>query len=171
MTIARRSIVESFLLVVWCCAPAWGQQFRIWQVVEFAEDVQVAEADNVARSHLETIDRFVEAGQWDEAIEALRRLMDTDGDKLLALDDRSGAERSEGEFLRYVSLRDYCQMRLAAMHGKADQVLVLYRARVDPLAENWFREAIGRRRCQPLAPHHRTFLRQFLWRRRVVSVG
>jgi hypothetical protein len=34
-------------------------------------------------------------------------------------------------------------MRLAAMHGKADQVLALYRARVDPLAENWFREALA----------------------------
>jgi hypothetical protein len=164
-------MVESFILVVSCCAPAWGQQFRIWQVVEFAEDVQVAEADNVARSHLETIDRFVDAGQWDEAIEALRRLMDTDGDKLLALDGRSGAERSEGEFLRYVSLRDYCQMRLAAMHGKADQVLALYRARVDLAGRELVPRGVSQRRCRPYAPHHRTFFRQFLWRRRVVSAG
>ncbi|MCL4205434.1 MAG: PQQ-binding-like beta-propeller repeat protein [Pirellulaceae bacterium] len=124
-----------------CCAPTFGQQFRIWQVVEFAEDVQVAEADNVARSQLETIDRFVDAGQWDEAVEALRRLMDTDGDKLLALTGRSGSDRKEGRFVRFVSLRDYCQMRLAALHGHADEALDLYRARVDSLADNWLREA------------------------------
>jgi outer membrane protein assembly factor BamB len=141
MTFPRRPIFGLFALAVACCAPAFGQQFRVWQVVEFAEDVQVAEADNVARSQLETIDRFVDAGQWDEAVEALRRLMDTDGDKLLALTGRSGAERKDGQFVRYIPLRDYCQLRLAELHGRADEALDLYRARVDSLAENWLREA------------------------------
>jgi hypothetical protein len=150
MTFHRRSLIGCLLLAVLWSAPAWGQQFRIWQVVDFAEDIQVSEADQAARSHLETIDRFVEAGQWDEAIEALQRLMDTDGDKLLALSDRSGAERGEGQFVRYVSLRDYCQMRLVAMHGRADEALALYRSRVDSLAENCLRESARSGDISPL---------------------
>jgi len=124
-------------------SPAIAQQFRIWQVVEFAEDVQLPEADNVARSQLETIDRFLEAGQWDEAVEALRRLMDTDGDKLVSLGGRNGSDRADDRFARYIPLRDYCQMRLAAMDGTSDPALDLYRNRVDALAENWLREGMA----------------------------
>lgn len=118
-------------------SPSPAQRFRIGQLVEFAEEVQLPEADNVARAHLETIDRFVEAGQWDEAIEALGRLMDLPGDRLLP----APGSDSGGGFVRYMALRDYCHLRLAAMSGSADEALALYRSRVDVLAESWFREA------------------------------
>ncbi len=150
MTFARPPKVAWLLLVIWPCAPAVAQQFRVWQVVEFSEEVQVDEADHVARSHLETIERFLDADQWDEAIEALQRLMDTDGDTLLALRSRRGADLRAGEFLRYVSLRDYCQMRLASLYGRSDQALEQYRAQVDSLAESWLREATARDDAGPL---------------------
>lgn len=150
MTNARPSMVAWLLLVVWPCAPISAQQFRVWQIVEFSEEVQVAEADHVVRSHLETIERFIAADQWDEAIEALQRLMDTDGDALLALRSRRRADLRPGEFLRYISLRDYCQMRLSTLHARSDQALSLYRSRVDSLAESWLREAAARDDAGPL---------------------
>ncbi len=150
MTYAHPLLVAWFLLVIWPCAPVRAQQFRVWQIVEFSEDVQVDEADHAARSHLETIERFIEAEQWDEAIEALQRLMDSDGDALLALRSRPRADLRPGEFLRYVTLRDYCQMRLATLYGRTEQALELYRSRVDSLAESWLREATARDDAGPL---------------------
>ena len=130
-----------FLLGMGVGVASGGQQFRIPQRVEFSEAVQLPEADHQARSHLDTIDRFLEAQQWDEAIEALGRLMDVAGEQLVPLAD---PEQPDVGFVRYVPLRVYGQLRLASMHGSADEALAAYRRRVDGPARSALRAALDR---------------------------
>ncbi|MCA9219967.1 MAG: PQQ-binding-like beta-propeller repeat protein, partial [Planctomycetales bacterium] len=102
-------------------------------------DVQLDDIGGPERSHLDTVEAFLADQQWDEAVETLRRLMENEGDRMIAAD---GQVRHEpGDFVRYVSLRRFCQMRLARMHGEFPEALALYRRRVDPLAERWLTEA------------------------------
>jgi len=117
-----------------------AQPFRAQQVPEISLAVQLDEADNISRSHLERVDRFLEAGGWDEAIETLRRVMDTAGDKMMQVPTDS-PESSNG-FYKYVTLRNYCQMLLVSLHTSAPEALELYRSRVDPVAERLHRQAV-----------------------------
>ena len=119
--------------------PVVAQQFRIPQRVEFSEAVQLPEADNPTRSRLDTIERFLEAQQWDEAIEALDRLMDVAGEQLVPLAD---PEQPQDGFVRYIPLRVYGQLRLAALHGTAEEALAMYRSRLDGPARAALQEAL-----------------------------
>lgn len=115
-----------------------AQPFGSQTVPEISLAVQLDEADNVSRSHLERVERFLEAGGWDEAIEALRRVMDTSGEKMMQVD----ASDSASEFHRHVTLRDYSQMLLVGLHKTAPEALDVYRSRVDPLAERLYQQAV-----------------------------
>ena len=120
-----------------------AQPSRPDQVPEISLAVQFDEADNVARSHLERVDRFLEAGGWDEAVETLRRVMDTSGETMMRLEvDSSGAANG---FERYVTLRDFCQLKLVTLPPTAAEALDLYRSRVDPLAERLYQRAVDDR--------------------------
>jgi len=110
--------------------------------------VKVDEADNAARSHLERIQRYLADAQWDEAIEALRGLMDASGEQLLALPP--GVADGRDEFVRFVPLRHFGQWRLSALADEAPQALEAYRKRVDPLAEAWLRQAVAERDARRL---------------------
>lgn len=105
--------------------------------------VKLDEADNAARSHLERIQRYLADAQWDEAVEALRGLMDASGERLVALPPE--AAQGGGEFVRFVPLRQFGQWRLAAFANEAPQALEAYRQRVDPLAEAWLKRAVTER--------------------------
>ena len=105
-----------------------------------AASVELDEADNAARTHLDTADRFLANGQWDEAIETLRRVMDSGAEKVMRIDGAAG--EPNGAPARYVTLRTYCQMRLASLHGEA---LRLYRSRVDQTAQQWCEQAVAAR--------------------------
>jgi len=48
---------------------------------------------------------------------------------------------------RYVSVRDYCHLLVAALPPEA---LELYRSRVDPQAERWYRQGLKERSAEPL---------------------
>jgi outer membrane protein assembly factor BamB len=95
---------------------------------ELSGTVQLSEPDSAARSHLARVGAFLADKQWDEAVETLRQVMETHGDRVIALGTG-----------RYVSVREYCHAQIVAMPEPA---LELYRARVDPLAERWCREAV-----------------------------
>lgn len=144
----------------WCPAllalAAWGgtrgvasaqEQGEPWRAAT-ASAVQLDEADNTARAHLERVQRYLADAQWDEAIEALRGLMDASGEQLLAL-PLEAAQRRE-DFVRYVPLRHFVQWRLAALAQEAPQALEAYRQRVDPLAEVWLKQALAERDAQRL---------------------
>ncbi len=105
--------------------------------------VKLDEADNAARSHLERIQGYLADAQWDEAVEALRGLMDASGERLVALPPE--AADGGGEFVRFVPLRQFGQWRLATFAKEAPQALEAYRQRVDPLAEAWLKRAVADR--------------------------
>ncbi len=69
-------------------------------------------ADSTTRTHLERVKAFLADRQWDDAVEILRQIMENHGGKMFEL--------SEG---RYISLREYCQLRIAALPEPALQAL------------------------------------------------
>ncbi|MCY2986744.1 MAG: PQQ-binding-like beta-propeller repeat protein [Planctomycetota bacterium] len=121
----------------------FGQVFPAPQRSELSPDVQLEEADHVARSHLERIDRFLQDRQWDESVEALRRLLENDSGKLMRIDQAPASRNDTDSFVRYVPLRTYCQIKLAGLHASAPEALKLYRTRVDPLVERWYQEGVS----------------------------
>ena len=98
---------------------------------ELSDKVQVDEADSAVRAHFERVTAYVAEKQWDEAVETLRQVMETSGAKLIRLDPQ-----------RWITVRDYCQMKIAALPAEG---LALYRSRVDPLAKKWYEQAIAQR--------------------------
>jgi outer membrane protein assembly factor BamB len=105
--------------------PTAGGQF------ELAEGVQLDRVEGTVLAQLERVKSFLADEKWDEAIETLRQLMEGSEEKLIAVTDR-----------RYVGLRDYCQLQLAALPPDA---MKLYRGRVDAMAEKWYREGVANR--------------------------
>ncbi len=103
---------------------------------ELAENVQIERVDNQVRTELERVAAHLADRQWSEAVETLRRVLENSGGMLMAVHPT-----------RFVTVREYCQMRLAALPAEA---LAVYRARVDPLAERWYREGLARLDRRPL---------------------
>ncbi|MEX0679007.1 MAG: PQQ-binding-like beta-propeller repeat protein [Pirellulales bacterium] len=104
---------------------------------ELSGSVTLDEADSSVRTHLERVKAYVSDGQWDEAVESLRRVMESDGTKMIAITGR-----------RYVNLADFCHVQIASLPGEA---LALYRQRVDPLAQTWYDEGLAKRDAKRLA--------------------
>lgn len=135
--------------------PAYGQPFfprrfavpgGATQPLSHSLTSQIKEADNVARSHLERVDKFLDNQQWDEAIDTLRQVMKEDSDATLRV---VVTEQVSGQrFDRFVTLRDACQMCLASMSRDAPEALAYYRRQVDPLAQRWLEEAIAANEAQ-----------------------
>src|SRR6476620_5144761 len=70
--------------------------------LELSGSASLAEADGAVRAHLERVKAYVADRQWDEAVETLRQVMESQGSKLVPL--------SRG---RYVNLTDYCHLQIA----------------------------------------------------------
>jgi len=102
-------------------------------------------ADNAARAHLARVDALLKQDQWPEAVENLRQLIESGSDRLIPVDDAA----SSG-FRRYVTLRDYAQMKLASLAHAAPAALAFYRELVDPIAEQYLKQADDERREEPL---------------------
>jgi outer membrane protein assembly factor BamB len=115
----------------WGTPPASAQLLGTGSRFELSDAVSLNEVDGAVRAHLQRVRAFLADGQWDEAVETLRQLMDDSGDRLIAITDR-----------RYIPLREYCQVQLASLPPEA---LELYRGRVDPQARKWYEEAVARR--------------------------
>jgi len=98
--------------------------------VELSGSVSLDEVDSSVRTSLERVNAYLADGQWDEAVESIRRLMESGG-KMIAISPN-----------RFVSLADYCQVRLA---GLPIEGLTLYRERVDASAQALYDDAIARR--------------------------
>lgn len=112
--------------------------FRRAPTVDLSPQIQLNEAANATLSHLERVEEFLAAKQWDEAVETLRRVLES---------HRSEVIRAEGgpndSFVRYLPVHRYCQLLLVGLHQRAPEALRLYRSRVDPLARRWLEQ--GRR--------------------------
>lgn len=98
---------------------------------ELVDTVQLDRVDNAVPGQLERAKALLADHQWDEAVEIFRQLAESSEGKLLGVTDR-----------RFVSLREWCQMQLAALPPEA---LKLYRARVDPAAKKWYEQGVAER--------------------------
>jgi outer membrane protein assembly factor BamB len=124
------------LAVPLVCASSAPAQFSPGPF-ELSGSVSLDEVDSSVRIHLERVKAYVDDGQWDEAVESLRRLMETEGDKMIALTPS-----------RYVNLADFCHVQVAAL---PDEALTLYRQRVDALAQSWYDAGLSQRDASRLA--------------------
>jgi outer membrane protein assembly factor BamB len=98
---------------------------------DLSETVQLDRADSAVLASLERVKAYLAAQQWDEAVETLRQLSQNAAEKLVGVTPQ-----------RFVALRDYCQLQLAALPAEA---LRLYRSRVDTAAQSWYEEGLARR--------------------------
>jgi outer membrane protein assembly factor BamB len=120
----------SFL--VWSVVgPAALGQLTLSPRFNLSENVRVDEIDNNALGQFRRVDELIAAGQTDEALETLGRVVEEHGPKLV-----------EVEPGRYVSVATYAQLRIAAL---PDAALAVYRRRVDPQAEAAFRRGSSER--------------------------
>ena len=92
--------------------------------------------DSTSATHLENAKRFLAEKQWAEAVEAIRRVHESDANRLMRVE----LSQPLAGFERYVTAAEYCQWRLAALASESPEALVHYRRLVDPLAESWLRE-------------------------------
>lgn len=104
-----------------------------------SDTVNVETAQSASLAHLTRIDAFLKDEQWDDAVETLRRVMEDHGDELMEL---PSLEASGKPVKLYTTIRRYGQLHLSTFPAPA---LQLYRDRVDPLAERWYREALASR--------------------------
>ena len=105
-------------------------------------------ADNRVAAAFERVRACLADRQYDEAVEILRGQMENAGDKLWPVTPR-----------RYITVRDYCQMQLA---GLPPDALAIYRGRIDPMAQIWYKEGIaGRDRDKLLLVVRRAFAGRF----------
>jgi len=95
---------------------------------DLSGNVEVEGLSATAAADLQRARICLAEGQWDEGIEILRRLSDQGAESLAPIGPR-----------RFVSLREFCQVQLAALPAEA---LALYRRRVDDQAGRWYAEGI-----------------------------
>ena len=103
---------------------------------ELADAVQLDQADNTVLAQWDRAKTLLTERQWDEAVEILCQLAESSDGKLLGLTER-----------RFLNLREWCQLQLAALPTDA---LKLYRARVDPIAQKWYEQGIAERNARLL---------------------
>ncbi len=105
-------------------------------------ELKAAKIELSSSSELEKVDGFIAGGQWDEAVEAIRRLMETQGTRIMPAEraPRPLAQRYE----RFSSVRDICHLTLASWLERPE-ALALYRSRVDPLARRWYDSGVEQR--------------------------
>ncbi len=133
------SAVAASALLLLCglfAGPVCGQIFERSSPLPPAD---VERMDPAAATHLENADRFLAEKQWDEAIEAIRRVMENDTGQFVPTERRGG-------FTRWIPVREFCQQKLATLAETAPEALARYRTLVDPLAEQWYRLAVAERR-------------------------
>jgi cellulose synthase operon protein C len=98
---------------------------------ELSDNVQLDVAEGALLANVERVKAYLANRRWEEAVETLRQLMENSEDKLAPVGER-----------RYINMRDYCQMQLAALPAEA---LKLYRGRVDAAAKKWYEDGTANR--------------------------
>ncbi len=80
--------------------------------------------------------------QWPEAIDIYQRVIERFGDKVVKIPKGEPGAEAASEFVLYMDSRGYCHRRIAQMPPEARE---LYRNRLDPLAERWYRQGADHR--------------------------
>jgi outer membrane protein assembly factor BamB len=84
-----------------------------------------------AAARLKQVQALSDDMNWEEAVDILQELAGEDTQRVVELGDG-----------RFITLGDYCHRQIAALPAEA---LAVYRRRVDPLAERWYREGVASR--------------------------
>jgi hypothetical protein len=129
---SRLGAVVGMWLAVFGAADAQQFQFGFSSpppVTLSAPRIDVVSGTTTAR--LEQARALAADENWSEAVDIYAELAGKDSNRLVPLDER-----------RFVSLREYCHLQLARLPAAG---LAMYRRRVDPLAERWYREGISAR--------------------------
>jgi hypothetical protein len=79
----------------------------------------VEQLDSTGAAHLENAKRFLAEGQWEQAVESIRRVQENNADQLVKV----GVDNWPAGFERYVPAQEYCQWRLAALATEAPPAL------------------------------------------------
>ncbi|HIA19825.1 MAG TPA: hypothetical protein EYN70_10485, partial [Planctomycetaceae bacterium] len=106
---------------------------------ESSPEVHLNQLSNTSLTLIRQASRLLANQQWEEAIEAVRGIVRTEGDRLIAVN----AESAGGEGRHYLTVQQYAQGWFAALAERSPEALVLYRRQVDPLARRWYREAVS----------------------------
>jgi outer membrane protein assembly factor BamB len=134
----QRAITAGLCYAAWLAAAGFAEaQFERPTVLPPAE---VDVLDSASATHLENAKRFLAEKQWAEAVEAIRRVQESDSGRLVRVDL---AQPREG-FERYVTASEFCQWRLALLAREAPEALAHYRRLVDPLAEAWLQDGVSK---------------------------
>jgi hypothetical protein len=131
--LGRRPAMAAILLAALFCQQLPAQVFER-SITLPPSDIDQLDASSAAQ--LENAKRFLAERQWDEAVEAIRRVQEAEPTRLVNF----GLSPQVAGFERYVSAGEYCQWRLAALATEAPEALAHYRRLIDALAEKWFRE-------------------------------
>ncbi|MBN1590488.1 MAG: PQQ-binding-like beta-propeller repeat protein [Pirellulales bacterium] len=111
------------------CFAQWGS-FDSDDEFELSETVGLDRADSQVAAELERVKAFVADRQWNEAVASLRQTMEQSGKRLWAVTPR-----------RFITIRDYCHLQLAALPPPA---LDVYRAQVDPAARQSYELGVAK---------------------------
>jgi len=95
------------------------------------------DSSEAAETLLRNAASHVKAGQWSEAVGIYQRVIEQYGEKVARLPRDPDEAGGDDEFVLFVDLREFCQRTLAAL---PDEARAVYRRRMDPEAERWFRE-------------------------------
>jgi outer membrane protein assembly factor BamB len=122
------------LLLTWSLASvdAGAQQFPFRTGSEARTELPSAQVDLISgttAARIEQAQALSADKNWDEAVDILR---DVAGEDTKRVVDLGGG--------RLVTLREYCHMQLAALPAEA---LAVYRNRVDPQTERWYRDGVA----------------------------
>ncbi len=137
LAFCRSSIVVAVFAAVGVLAQGaggWAQPLGFSSTArtfDLSDTVQLDRVDQSVLAQLERVKACLADQQWDEAVDTLCRLSEAAEAKLVAVTQR-----------RYLNLRDFVQMRLAALPPPA---LKRYRDRVDPAARKWYEAGLARR--------------------------
>ncbi|MBM3998435.1 MAG: hypothetical protein FJ297_02640 [Planctomycetes bacterium] len=107
--------------------------------------VSVDEVGPQSLAHLRQARRFVDAGRWAEAVDSLRRVMDSDGERWIAVPDAADAPLT-----RYMTVVQYGHSLLARWNAAGPDALRAYRGAVDDAADRLWREAESTRDIERL---------------------
>jgi outer membrane protein assembly factor BamB len=114
----------------WAQPVAFGPQESRYEY-QLSETVQLDRADSAVKKQFEQASACLADKQWSEAIDLLVQLVENWGGKLYGVTER-----------RYVSVRDYCHLKLASL---PEEALTVYRTRVDAQAKKSYEEGVAQR--------------------------
>lgn len=139
-----RGLIDCRLIFVAILLAALFSESTQAQIFPGPTDLAGAELqllDAAGAAHLENARQLLAQKEYDEAVEAIRRVLENDGGRLIPVKAKVNLPTW------HVPVREYCHWRLAALAFEAPEALAAYRRLVDPLAERWLKE--GREQHQP----------------------